>query len=178
MGEVGKLMGADLTNAMLVQAEQRIAREGWSNVMLVQRDAAAYEFPTEVQGVLSTFALTLVPEYERVVENAADALAMGGRLVILDFRQPENWPPWLVRLGVRHPTLWRIAGFDRQKALVGHAETFFACDHNASFWWVCIHRGRRRPRTWRQARVAMKCASWSPLAVAGSDADEVSAGKV
>lgn len=100
VGGAGKVIGVDLTDAMLAQAGQRIAREEWSNVMLVQRDAVAYEFPAEVQGVLSTFALTLVPEYERVVENAADALAMGGRLVILDFRQPENWPLWLVRLGV------------------------------------------------------------------------------
>ncbi len=100
VGEAGKVIGVDLTDAMLAQAEQRIAREGWSNVMLVQRDAATYEFPPEVQGVLSTFALTLVPEYGRVIARAADALATGGRMVVLDFRQPENWPLWLVRVGV------------------------------------------------------------------------------
>lgn len=100
VGEEGRIVGVDLTDAMLDQAEQRIARQGWSNVMLVQCDAATYEFPPEVQGVLSTFALTLVPEYERVIARATDALATGGRLVVLDFRQPENWPLWLVRLGV------------------------------------------------------------------------------
>lgn len=100
VGDRGRIIGVDLTDAMLEQAAHRIAREKWSNVTLVQCDAADYEFPPEVQGVLSTFALTLVPEYERVITRAADALAAGGRLVVLDFRQPESWPMWLVRLGV------------------------------------------------------------------------------
>ena len=100
VGEEGRIVGVDLTDAMLEQANQRIAREGWTNVTLVQCDAAAYKFPAKVRGVLSTFALTLVPEYERVIARVADALSTGGRLVVLDFRQPENWPVWLVRLGV------------------------------------------------------------------------------
>lgn len=100
VGEEGKVIGVDLTDAMLTQAEQRIAREGWANVMLVQRDAACYGFPREVRGVLSTFALTLVPEYERVIARAADALSKDGRMVVLDLRQPENWPMWLVRVGI------------------------------------------------------------------------------
>lgn len=100
VGEEGRIVGVDLTDAMLVQAEQRIARQGWTNVMLVQCDAASYEFPTAIQGVLSTFALTLVPDYERVIARATEALATGRHLVVLDFRQPDNWPLWLVRLGV------------------------------------------------------------------------------
>lgn len=100
VGEQGQIIGLDLTDAMLEHAERRIARKGWTNVMLVQCDAATYAFPFEVQGVLSTFALTLVPEYEEVIKRAADALATGGRLAVLDFRQPENWPLWLVRVGV------------------------------------------------------------------------------
>lgn len=67
--------------------------------MRVQCDAATYEFPPEVGGELSTYALILVPEYERVIARATDALATGGRLVVLDFRQPENGLLWLVRLG-------------------------------------------------------------------------------
>ncbi|MHB1077749.1 MAG: hypothetical protein ABS89_02055 [Thiobacillus sp. SCN 63-1177] len=35
-----------------------------------------------------------------VFARAADALVPDGCLVVLDFRQPENWPLWLVRLGV------------------------------------------------------------------------------
>jgi ubiquinone/menaquinone biosynthesis C-methylase UbiE len=100
IGETGRLIGIDLTDAMLEQAMKRIRRNGWHNVELVEADAAAYVFPAEIQGVLSTFALTLVPEYEQVINHAARALAAGGRLVIADFKKPDRWPLWLVKLGV------------------------------------------------------------------------------
>ncbi len=100
IGESGRLIGVDLTDAMLGKARERIQRKGWRNVELVEADAAAYVFPAEVQGVLSTFALTLIPEYERVIEHAAHALAAGGRFVLADIKIPDNWPPWLVKLGV------------------------------------------------------------------------------
>ena len=40
----------------------RIAAHGWSNVELVKSDAAVYVFPSAVDGILSTFVLTLVPK--------------------------------------------------------------------------------------------------------------------
>lgn len=100
IGETGKLIGIDLTDRMLEKARDRVRRSGWQNVELVEADAMAYVFPAGIQGVLSTFALTLVPEYEQVIAHSAHALARGGRLVIADFKRPDNWPSWLVRLGV------------------------------------------------------------------------------
>jgi ubiquinone/menaquinone biosynthesis C-methylase UbiE len=100
VGETGRLIGVDLTDAMLAKARERIHRKGWQNVELLEVDAARYEFPAGIQGVLSTFALTLVPEYEQVIDHAARALASGGRLVIADFKKADRWPLWLVKLGV------------------------------------------------------------------------------
>jgi ubiquinone/menaquinone biosynthesis C-methylase UbiE len=100
IGKTGKLIGIDLTDKMLEKARNRVDRNGWRNVELVEADVVAYVFPSGIQGVLSTFALTLVPEYEQVVAHSAHALASGGRLVIADFKRPDDWPLWLVRLGV------------------------------------------------------------------------------
>ena len=99
IGPRGQIVGVDLTPEMLSKAGDRVARRGWSNVRLVQSDASKFEFPRPVDRVISTFALTLVPEYDRVVENAARALRKEGRLVILDFKLP-NWPVWLINLFV------------------------------------------------------------------------------
>lgn len=33
-----------------------------------------------------------VPEYDRVIQNAAQVLAPEGRLVIVDAKQPDTWP--------------------------------------------------------------------------------------
>ena len=84
---------------MLSQATARVRAAGWTNVCLVEHDIATYTFPPEVHGVLSTFALTMVPEYEGIIARGAGALRPSGRFAVLDFQEPMRWPRWLVRFG-------------------------------------------------------------------------------
>lgn len=91
VGARGKIIGVDLTDAMLDAASVRLAAHGWSNVELVKSDAADYAFPSAVGGILSTFALTLVAEFDDVIRNGASALLPGRRFVILDFKRPSGW---------------------------------------------------------------------------------------
>ncbi len=100
LGQTGRLIGVDLTDAMLQQAETRVKTNHWGNVTLVQSDAAQYSFPDNVNGVFSSFALTLVSEYESIIERAWHALPAGGRLVILDLKRPEAWPLWVAKVGI------------------------------------------------------------------------------
>jgi ubiquinone/menaquinone biosynthesis C-methylase UbiE len=100
IGETGRIIGVDLTDAMLEQARLRVATEGWKNVELVQADATQYQFPTQVDGILSTFALTFVPQAKLVIQNGCRALAPGRRWVVLDMAWPAAWPVWL------HPLLF------------------------------------------------------------------------
>ena len=100
VGEEGRIIGVDLTEAMLDQARKRVKAAGWQNVDLVQADLAQYAFPDGVAGVLSTLAITLVPQYDDVIGRAAQALQPGGRLAVFDFKEPDNWPAWLVRFAV------------------------------------------------------------------------------
>jgi hypothetical protein len=65
----------------------------------VQADAADFDFPTEVDAILSTYALTQVPECAAVVAHGAAALSVGGRWVVLDLKVPAATPRWLARLG-------------------------------------------------------------------------------
>ena len=91
IGPRGRIIGVDLTDAMLDAAAARIARHTWSNVELVKSDAAAFVFPSAVDGILSTFALTLVPDFDQVIRNGASSLQPGKRFVILDFKNPSGW---------------------------------------------------------------------------------------
>jgi ubiquinone/menaquinone biosynthesis C-methylase UbiE len=99
IGPDGRIVGVDLTDAMLAQAQHRIETKGWSNISLVQADAADFDFPTEVDAILSTYALTQVPECAEVIAHGAAALCGGGRWVVLDLKVPANAPRWLARLG-------------------------------------------------------------------------------
>ena len=100
VGPQGQIVGVDLSDAMLAQAQRRIRARGWTNVSLVQSDAVEFEFPAGVDAIVSTYALSLVPECGDVVAHGAGALSAGGRFAVLDLRVPENAPRWLARVGM------------------------------------------------------------------------------
>jgi ubiquinone/menaquinone biosynthesis C-methylase UbiE len=99
VGPRGRIVGVDLTDAMLARAQDRIKTNGWSNISLVQADAVAFDFPAEVNAILSTYALTQVPECAEVIAHGAAALAAGGHWAVLDLKVPGNTPAWLAQLG-------------------------------------------------------------------------------
>ena len=47
--------------------------------------------------IFSTLALTLVPEYDAVIEKVSRALHVGGRLAVFDMKEPTAWPYCVVR---------------------------------------------------------------------------------
>lgn len=99
IGRSGRIIGVDMTDAMLARAEQRVATNGWHNVTLVQADATVFDFPRDVDAILSTYALSQVPECAQVIARGAAALARGGRWAVLDLKIPGSTPRWLSRIG-------------------------------------------------------------------------------
>jgi ubiquinone/menaquinone biosynthesis C-methylase UbiE len=99
IGPGGRIVGVDLTDAMLAHAQDRAEANGWGNVSLVQADAAAFDFPAGADAILSTYALSQVPECAEVIAHGAAALSPGGRWAVLDLKVPGSTPEWLARLG-------------------------------------------------------------------------------
>ncbi len=92
IGPSGTIIGIDLSEAMLIQAQQRLDNNKWENVKLVCSDATQFDFPSNVNAVISTYALTLIPDCGHVISNAGKALVPGGKLVILDMAWPRYCP--------------------------------------------------------------------------------------
>ncbi|HEU5160348.1 MAG TPA: methyltransferase domain-containing protein [Streptosporangiaceae bacterium] len=101
IGPGGRIVGVDLTDAMVARARRRVDAHGWRNVTVVQGDAARFRFPAGVNAILSTFALSLVPECAEVIAHGCAALAPGGRWAVLDTNLPSGPPRWLARALVR-----------------------------------------------------------------------------
>ena len=99
IGPGGRIIGVDLTDAMLARAQDRIQANGWRNIRLVQADAAGFGFPAHVDAIVSTYALSQVPECAQVIAHGAAALTVGGRLAVLDLKVPGPTPKWLAQLG-------------------------------------------------------------------------------
>jgi len=97
VGEEGYVLGVDVTPAMLDIARQRIARRGWKNVEVREVDAAQLPFlDASFDKAICTFALSIIPDYVRAIEEARRVLVPGGRFVSLEMRpRPHNVPGWL-----------------------------------------------------------------------------------
>ncbi|WP_128906485.1 class I SAM-dependent methyltransferase [Halorubrum amylolyticum] len=78
VGPTGRVVGVDLTGAMLDRASALVERRGWENVSLVRGDAT--EPPIRrADGVLATFVTSLFPDPYAVVSDwcdRADAVAI------------------------------------------------------------------------------------------------------
>ena len=110
IGPAGRIVGVDLTDAMLAQAQDRIATKGWRNISLVQADATDFDFPAGANAILCTYALSQVPECAQVIAHGAAALSAGRRWVVLDLKIPHNTPRWLTQLGIA--TVGRFAALE------------------------------------------------------------------
>lgn len=92
IGPTGRIIGVDLTRAMLDEADERVRAAGWDNVELVHCAARDYPFSEQsVDAALSTFALTLEPDYDSVIASIAAALRPDKTFAIADLKLARGW---------------------------------------------------------------------------------------
>ncbi|CAN5122918.1 class I SAM-dependent methyltransferase [soil metagenome] len=91
VGPGGRVVGVDISAAMLERARARVAPQGLRNVELVEADAATFGLPPGTERVLATFSLSMMADPERVIEHVVGALPPHGRFAVLDFRIPPSW---------------------------------------------------------------------------------------
>ncbi|WP_331371647.1 class I SAM-dependent methyltransferase [Sinorhizobium chiapasense] len=96
------LFGLDISAEMLATARAKLRRHRLSGVTLRVADATnftptAFDQPGFDRIVIS-YALSMIPEWEKSLDAAIAALNPGGSLHIADFGQQEGWPGGFRRL--------------------------------------------------------------------------------
>jgi SAM-dependent methyltransferase len=87
----GRLVGIDISAAMLDPARQRVATAGVDNIEFVRADAQVYPFETgSFDAVLSRFGLMFFEDPRSAFANLCRALRPGGRLVFVCPQDPRN----------------------------------------------------------------------------------------
>jgi len=101
----GRNEGIDLTEAMLVRAEKRLAKSGFDNYRLRVGDAYDLGFPDNDFDVLvSNYLFNLLPQQDfgAVLDEFKRVLRPGGRLVMINMTEGEHWCndgwDWLYRI--------------------------------------------------------------------------------
>ncbi|HKT76710.1 MAG TPA: class I SAM-dependent methyltransferase, partial [Sphingobium sp.] len=93
-----RLYGVDISEAMRETARKAVAKAGMADrVTLAQADACGFD-PAAIFGraaferVFISYALSMIPNWEAALGQAARCVADGGRLEVVDFGQQEGLP--------------------------------------------------------------------------------------
>ena len=93
-----RFFGLDISAAMLETAAGKLARESIAGrTMLAQGDATDFDAPKlfgrhRFDRVFISYALSMIPGWEKTIELGLQALAPGGSLHVVDFGQQERLP--------------------------------------------------------------------------------------
>ena len=94
VGESGKAIGLDFTEAMVKQANINKAKLGYENVDFILGDIEAIPLPdNHVDVIISNCVLNLVPNKEKAFGEAYRVLNPGGRFSISDIVLVGDLPP-------------------------------------------------------------------------------------
>lgn len=116
-GQFASFDMVDLCPALLDVARQRAA--GHESIRIIEADATTWQPDQPVDCVFMSYALTMIPDWSRVIANAQAMLVPGGRIGVVDFHLPAAgnrlgnafWRKWFghdgVHLSEKHLPLLR-----------------------------------------------------------------------
>jgi ubiquinone/menaquinone biosynthesis C-methylase UbiE len=88
VGASGQVIGVDYSAGMLEQARRRADKAGWSNISLIEDDAAKLaHLDGPVDAFVSASCLGIVHDIPTALTRIVELVKPGGRIVILDFAQ-------------------------------------------------------------------------------------------
>lgn len=93
-----RLYGVDISEAMLETARKAVAKAGMADrAVLAQGDACAFDAQAlfgraSFERVFISYTLSMIPDWQGALRQAARCVADGGKLEIVDFGQQEGLP--------------------------------------------------------------------------------------
>jgi demethylmenaquinone methyltransferase/2-methoxy-6-polyprenyl-1,4-benzoquinol methylase len=92
LAKAGRIIGVDVSDAMIERARARARREGWRNVELERCDAREFAPPGPLDAVVFCLSLTTTPDPDDLLSRALSWLKPGAQLAVLD-SLPERSRP-------------------------------------------------------------------------------------
>lgn len=100
------IYGTDFSAGMLEKAQNIIEKNNWKNIFLFQSDARNLNISlieqhankkVKFDRVICMLGLSVIPEWEAVLDNLLTLLTENGKIVIVDvFAEKRNFNTWLV----------------------------------------------------------------------------------
>ena len=87
---------------------------------MIESDVLKYKFPSQVNGILSTWVPQFIPDCSKLIMNGCKALAHSGYWAIADMKIPDKLPNWVLAL---HVAGYRPFGATKEMILEKRCET-------------------------------------------------------
>jgi S-adenosylmethionine-diacylgycerolhomoserine-N-methlytransferase len=142
----GELIGVDCSAPMLRKAAERVRRNGWTNVRLIDLE---YGKETITRGradvVLFSYSLSMIEDWQMALACAHSELWPGGRVGILDFCRKANSSNWFAEwLALNHVHVHRP--YEEKLRRLFHECTNIRYDAWAGLWSFYLFVGVRPER--------------------------------
>ncbi|KQO80327.1 class I SAM-dependent methyltransferase [Rhizobium sp. Leaf262] len=136
-----KLYGLDISAEMLTTAAENFGGHRERPVLRAS-DATSFKLSefsrsTGFDRIMISYAVSMIPEWEKAVERAIQSLAPGGSLHIVDFGQQEDLPRWFRTLLQAWLTKFHVT----PRANMRYVLEALAGSHNATLEFEPIARG-------------------------------------
>jgi ubiquinone/menaquinone biosynthesis C-methylase UbiE len=90
VGPTGAIIGVDASPGMLAEARKLIKRNGWSNVELLEQDAAELQIDRDLDGILFSLSYSVLPDPRPALGRAWERLRPAARVVVMDLGLTEG----------------------------------------------------------------------------------------
>ncbi|MBC8370326.1 MAG: methyltransferase domain-containing protein [Planctomycetes bacterium] len=114
MSGEGLIVAVDYSAGMIERARKKAQQKGWDNIVFIQQDACkltlqdienAVGHAVQINHVIVTLGLSVIPNWQDVFASTFDLLSPGGSYVIFDIHT-TRWVPqtWLVKMAAQADT--------------------------------------------------------------------------
>ncbi len=98
IGSSGHIIGVELSSEMVARSREKAARNGWTNVTVIEANAEEIELKPESVDAMFCFYTHDIMNSRRALEEAVKALRPGGRSVAAGVKRASEFPGRLLNL--------------------------------------------------------------------------------
>ena len=93
IGKDGMIVGVDFSSVMLNRAKEKIRKENWENIELIQADITKFkdEFEKKFDVGVCTLGMTIIPDYQSAYKNLLSYVKRHGEIIIGDMQLASGW---------------------------------------------------------------------------------------
>ncbi len=93
IGTEGRIVGVDFSSAMLRSAQEKIEREKWESIEIIEADVTKFEsnFDPKFDVGVCTLGMSIIPEYRSAFFNLLGCVKEQGEIIIGDMQLASGW---------------------------------------------------------------------------------------